>query len=89
LGCATAALCSDVARESAKGPVRAAFAAGFASMVDWLPALLSRGKRKPSRQEALAAAAMLVGGLVIARSTKGHDISEEMLDAVRTTLLAK
>jgi TetR/AcrR family transcriptional repressor of nem operon len=86
LGCATAALCADVARGSAKGPVRNEFIAGFASMVEWMPTLLSRGKRKLKREEALAAAAMLVGGLMIARATKGQEISEEMLGAIRAAL---
>jgi TetR/AcrR family transcriptional repressor of nem operon len=86
LGCPAAAMAGDVARDEPKGLVRAAFAAGIEMMARELPALLSRRKRI-ARDEALARMAMLVGGLMLSRSTKGHEISEEILQAVRKSLL--
>jgi TetR/AcrR family transcriptional repressor of nem operon len=87
LGCPAAALCGDVAREGPKSPLRAVFAAGINMMAEKLPALLSRRKKLLRRDEALAQIAMLVGGVVLARSTKGNPISEEILESVRSALL--
>ena len=87
VGCPAAALCGDVARDKSKGLVRAAFAAGMEMMAEKIPALLSRRKKAVGRQEALATIAMLVGGLVLARSTRGHAISDEILQSVRSALL--
>jgi TetR/AcrR family transcriptional repressor of nem operon len=87
LGCPAAAMCGDVAREVPKSPLRAAFAAGVAMMAEKMPAPLSRRRKAPSRDETLAQMAMLVGGLILARSTKGHEISDEILQAVRKSLI--
>jgi len=87
VGCPVAALSGDVAREKPKSPVRSAFVAGVEMMAEKLPALLSRRRKALSRQETLARIAMLIGGLMISRSTKGHEISDEILEAVRKSLL--
>jgi TetR/AcrR family transcriptional repressor of nem operon len=89
LGCPAAAMASDVAREIQKGPVRAAFTAGFNKMLESMPALLSGRRKTLSREAMLAQVAMLIGGLVLARSTKGHEVSDEILLAVRKALLEK
>ncbi len=87
-GCPVAAMGADIARADSKGKVRSTFAAGVAAMVAAVQSLLApRKSKKAARQEALAATAMLVGGLVLARATRGHEISDEMLAAVRKTLL--
>ncbi len=87
LGCPVAALADDASREEFKGPVRKAFAAGLERMIDRLrPLLGSRGKTAP-REQALADIAMLVGALVLARATKGHAVSDEVLLATRKALL--
>jgi TetR/AcrR family transcriptional repressor of nem operon len=85
--CPIAALCGDIARNERKGPIRSAFAAGVMSLIDRLPQILSRRKKKASREEALTTASMLVGALVLARATEGHAISEEFLSATRKALL--
>jgi TetR/AcrR family transcriptional repressor of nem operon len=87
LGCPAAALCGDVAREGPKSPLRASFAAGLNMMAEKMSALLSRRKRRFNREDALAQVAMLVGGLVLARATKGDAISEEILESVRSAFL--
>lgn len=86
LGCAGAALGGEVARDEHRGPVRAAFAAGLKTMVERLRPLLSSGRKAATHEEALARVAMLVGGQVLARATKGHAISDELLLAVRDAL---
>lgn len=88
LGCPAAAMSGDMARESPKGQIRVAFATGFNAMVERLTPLLSRKRKAAAREEALAQIAMLVGAVVLARSTKGSPVSEEILQSVRTALLA-
>ncbi|AGK59352.1 TetR family transcriptional regulator [Hyphomicrobium denitrificans 1NES1] len=56
-------------------------------MAEKLRVLLSPRKKALARDETLAQIAMLVGGLMLARSTKGHAISEEILHAVRVALM--
>ncbi len=87
LGCPAAAMCGDIARDNPKGPVHAAFAAGLNMMIEKISPLLSGKKKAATREEALADIAMLVGGMVLARSTKGHPVSDEILQSVRSTLL--
>ncbi|HEX2841822.1 TetR/AcrR family transcriptional regulator [Hyphomicrobium sp.] len=86
-GCPMAALCGDVGREGRKGPIRAAFAAGVNSLLERMSSLLSRGKKKASREEVLTTASLLVGALVLSRATEGHPVSEEFLAAARKVLL--
>ena len=87
LGCPAAAMCGDITREYPKGSVRAAFAAGLNMMIEKISPLLSGKKKAATREEALTDIAMLVGGLVLARSTKGHPVSDEILQSVRSALL--
>ncbi|MET0407806.1 MAG: TetR/AcrR family transcriptional regulator [Hyphomicrobium sp.] len=89
LGCPAAAMCGDVAREDPKGQIRTAFADGFNTMVERLTPLLARKKKAPTREESLPQIAMLVGAIVLSRSTKGSPVSEEILQSVRTALLAE
>lgn len=88
LGCPVAALCGDMGRPEFEGVVRSTYVTGLRGMIEALTTLLSRRRKKASREEALANVSMLVGGLMLARATKGHSISEEILQAVRNVLLA-
>jgi TetR/AcrR family transcriptional regulator, transcriptional repressor for nem operon len=87
LGCPAAALCGDMARENPKGQVRTAFAAGLNAMVERLTPLLSRKRKAAAREDALAQIAMLVGAVVLSRSTKGSTVSDEIMQSVRSALL--
>ena len=87
LGCPTAAMCGDMARENPKGQIRAAFATGLTAMVERLTGLLSAKKKAAARADALAQISMLVGAVVLSRSTKGSPISEEIMQAARSALL--
>ena len=88
LGCPVAALADDASREEFKGPVRKAFAAGVEGMVEGVEAMLATRNKSGRRDEALADVALLVGALVLARATKGHPISEEVLEAACRAVLA-
>jgi TetR/AcrR family transcriptional repressor of nem operon len=87
LGCPVPALADDVAREETKSPMRRTFAAGLERMVQRLKPLLGRAKGVNARDEALANIAMLVGAVVLARATKGHAMSDEVLLAVRRAIV--
>lgn len=86
VGCPATGLCGDVARDEFKGQVRDAFATGIDGMASELPKLLSHKKHKVGREETLATMAMLVGAVLLSRATKGSDLSDEILRAVRSTL---
>lgn len=86
-GCPSAALSGDVAREGAKSQIRSAYVAGFNAMVERLTPVLSRKRKGAAREDALAQIAMLVGAVILARSTKGYPVSEEILRSARAALL--
>ncbi len=86
-GCPIAALCGDVARKERKGPIRTAFVAGVNSLIERMSILLSRRKKKASREEVIATLSLLVGALQLSRATEGHAVSDEFLAAARKHLL--
>lgn len=80
-GCAYPAVVSELAR--AAPAVRRAFAQAFelrvAAFMEHTPELDGVTRR----ERALATLAMTIGGLVLARATRGNPVSEEILDACR------
>ena len=86
-GCPTAALCVDVAREPAEAPIRAAYVAGLADMVDILAAAENTGDAAADRRAALADYATMLGAMLMARATAGRPISDEIVAAARERLL--
>ena len=87
-GCPTAALCVDVAREPAEAPIRAAYVAGLADMVDILAAAEDTGDAAADRRAALADYATMLGAMLMARATAGRPIADEVVAAARERLLA-
>lgn len=83
-GCAVAALGCDVPRQG--GPMRKAFTEGLQRMVERLSRLKHRKMRRSHEDEALAIAATLVGGIVLARAVDDADLSDRILAACRATL---
>ncbi len=86
-GCPTAALCVDVAREPADAPIRAAYLAGLADMVDILAAVEATGDAAADRRAALADYATMLGAMLLARATAGHPIADDIVAAARERLL--
>ncbi len=86
-GCPAAALATDMVHSHFSGPVRASFAAGLSRLVDRLSEFMSVRKQRSQREEALSTLATLVGAVVLARATKGHAISDEVLKSVQKTLV--
>lgn len=84
--CPGPSLGNDVARESEDKPVRAAYQAGTAELVEIL-ATLASGDAAARRKTALAQWSLMVGAVMLARATRGDPISGELLAAARDHLL--
>jgi TetR/AcrR family transcriptional repressor of nem operon len=87
LGCPTVSLASDVAREPAEAPIRAAYGAGLEGLLQVLASVEASGDAAADRQAALADYATMVGALMLARATAGAPLSDELLAAARARLL--
>jgi TetR/AcrR family transcriptional repressor of nem operon len=86
-GCPISALATDVAREPADKPIRAAYLAGLKEHFEVLLSLHDSGDAATDREEALSQLSTLVGAMVLSRATRGDAISEELLGAARAHLL--
>ena len=85
-GCVLAALGSDVSRQ---GPgVRRAVTDHMRSAVELLTKLIPGRSRAVRRQKAISTYATLVGAMVIARAVDNRELSQEILDAARTSVKA-
>jgi TetR/AcrR family transcriptional repressor of nem operon len=84
-GCAVPTLGAEIARESPK--TRKAFAAKLEQMIDMLAAQIPELPRKAARKQAMAAIAIMMGTLVLARIAGNGDFSDEILGAGRDAVL--
>ncbi|HEY0207533.1 TetR/AcrR family transcriptional regulator [Acerihabitans sp.] len=87
-GCPLAALATDVSREPEDKPVRQAFLQGLEQLVAILAGELRDTDTVTARETALAEISTMVGALVLARATKGHDLSGEIMASAKRHLLA-
>jgi TetR/AcrR family transcriptional repressor of nem operon len=85
-GCAFAALGNDAARSGKI--VRNAFAEGLEPLIDILAQSIPGKSKAARRRKAVAAMATLVGALTLARAVEGTPLSDEVLDAAHSELLA-
>jgi TetR/AcrR family transcriptional repressor of nem operon len=85
--CCAPSLAVDVARQPADKPVRAAYLQGVRQMGEMLASLVDDEDAADRQRHALTMLATLVGAQILARATKGDAMSDEVLDAVKTTLL--
>ena len=87
LSCPTVSLATDVSREPADAPIRAAYLDGLATLVQILSEVEPGPDAGARRQAALADHATMVGALLLARATEGAPLSHEFLAAARARLL--
>jgi len=85
IGCAMAALASEVARQD--GPMRAAFEQGFLETVGALEPHMPDGGNGAGREQAVATTALALGGLLLARMVEDQELSDAILRACRRALL--
>jgi len=81
-GCANTALASDAAR-TADPDLRAAYAEGFQQTLSRLEAVTDA---PDARAQALQDMIVLIGGLTLARATRGSAISDELLEQAQRLL---
>ena len=86
-GCPVAALATDVAREPEGKPIKDAYLAGLRRLIGVLVALQFTDDPTRNRSVALAQLSTMVGALVLARATKGHALSNEIMAAARENIL--
>jgi TetR/AcrR family transcriptional repressor of nem operon len=83
--CPMVALPGDVARSN--GAVKRAYETALAAMVEHLQADAAKTGR-PTRAEAMAIAALCIGGMVVARASDDVAIADEVREAARAVALA-
>jgi TetR/AcrR family transcriptional repressor of nem operon len=88
-GCPIAGLVIDVAREPDGRPVRAAFREGLEDLIEILEGVQPTREPQDAHDSAVAQMATLVGAMVLARATRGSELSDEFLSAVRHRLLGR
>jgi TetR/AcrR family transcriptional regulator, transcriptional repressor for nem operon len=87
-GCATTAFGADVARSAPDSAVRECYREGVARSREHLARLGDRPADPDARErEILVELAAMVGALSIARATRGDELSERILTAVREHLI--
>jgi TetR/AcrR family transcriptional regulator, transcriptional repressor for nem operon len=84
--CPATSLATDVARKPADAPVRNAYVAGLEELLTILTHVQATGSPRADREAALADFATMVGGLMLAKATRGEPISDEILSAARHRL---
>ena len=82
-GCLIAAVGSDIVRQPRT--VRRAVTKGFESLIEGLRRLMPSRSPAGRRKQALATMAGLVGALILSRAVDDPALSDEILEAARTT----
>jgi TetR/AcrR family transcriptional regulator, transcriptional repressor for nem operon len=85
-GCAVATLAVESARHGSK--VRRAIASGVQALAEVLTDAIPGRSRAAKRRVALTSFASMVGAVVLARAVHDAELSEEILDAVSTSIEA-
>jgi TetR/AcrR family transcriptional regulator, transcriptional repressor for nem operon len=83
-GCLMAALASEASRQGA--PVRKALTESLRSTVELLTNLIPGRSKHAKREKAIATYASLVGAMILARAVEDRALSNEILDAVHTSI---
>lgn len=83
-GCPATAFASDISREPAESPLRTAYIDGLKGLLDQIGALSATNHSTAARRDtAIVQLSAMVGALLLARATKGDDLSEQFLTVVR------
>jgi TetR/AcrR family transcriptional regulator, transcriptional repressor for nem operon len=85
-GCPLAALANDIAREPSGSPVRSRFTDGVQRLAGLIADLIPKTSKERRRQRSLANLSTLVGAVVLARAVDDEALSNELLQAARTSV---
>jgi TetR/AcrR family transcriptional regulator, transcriptional repressor for nem operon len=85
--CPAMTMATDVARESPDKPVRAAYAAGVADLLEVLASVESSADPAQRRQQALVHFSTMVGAMTLAGALQDDALADEILTAARAFLL--
>ncbi|MEV6236982.1 TetR/AcrR family transcriptional regulator [Lentzea sp. NPDC051838] len=89
-GCANTALAAESARAEPDAPLRIAYSAGLARMIEFLVGLQDLPvDQLEARRRAVVDLSTLVGALTMARATGKAPLSKEILDTVRNELTTR
>ncbi|WP_299998961.1 TetR/AcrR family transcriptional regulator [uncultured Cedecea sp.] len=86
-GCAIAALATDVQRKGQDKPIHEPYIAGVKNMTEFIKNMQSDGSDSTIGDKHLTQFALMAGALMLARATRGDDISGRFLAAAKTALL--
>jgi TetR/AcrR family transcriptional repressor of nem operon len=86
-GCLMAAVGPDIARQSTT--VRRAVTEGIRAALDFLSGVVPGKSKGARRRKAIASYASMVGGMVLARAVNDRALSQEILDAVRSSITTR
>lgn len=86
-GCAVAALANDVQRKGQDKPVHETYVSGVRNMAEHIKNLQNSVPDSDLDDRHLMQFALMTGALMLARATRGDDISERFLAAAKAALL--
>jgi TetR/AcrR family transcriptional regulator, transcriptional repressor for nem operon len=86
-GCPLAAIGSELGRSDEK--TRAVATEGFLKLVDIMAGQLGNAKPADARRKALVAVSTMIGALTMSRMVTDPDLSEEILEEARKSLIGK
>lgn len=85
--CPAMTMAADVAREAPDKPVRAAYAAGVAELIEVLASVEPSDDHAQRRQQALVQLSTMVGAMSLARAMQDEPLADDVLAACRAALL--
>lgn len=85
--CPAMTMAADVAREAPDKPVRAAYAAGVAELIEVLASIAPSNDHAQRRQQALVQLSTMVGAMSLARAMQDEPLADDVLAACRAALL--
>ncbi|WP_312046484.1 TetR/AcrR family transcriptional regulator [Erwinia sp.] len=88
-GCPVAALATDIQRKGPEKPVHQAYVSGVRDMAEQIKKLQDSATADDIEDKHLMQFALMTGALMLARATRGDDISERFLKAAKAALLDK
>ncbi|MEQ9885313.1 TetR/AcrR family transcriptional regulator [Pectobacterium zantedeschiae] len=88
-GCAVAALATDVQRKGQDKPVHETYISGVRGMAEHIKNMQNSDPNSVTNDRHLMQFALMTGALMLARATRGDEISERFLAAAKAVLIER